>query len=410
MNSTTLKNKRLITWNLLTSAAVYQTMDYRNDPSVYDLASLINLFCLYDNVYVLKRGENDLLSRLPSDMANLLQEEEFVKNWFPSSVDEAAEISRVANAHLLTFLQEKETDKFQKLVTHALKPSAVQYGLINTPDHSDALDLARLWLQTAPDRGDLVQQLEKEEPDSGRALTFLIRTFLYLACADKAEANFWPDTARIIALEPVLKEEAQLREAILSSLEEQLQREFVESYRELCTTPRPQPVISPFAALVFERAGNDRQNIIQQMKKIRKDAAELRAQIREIDTRWQSGSAYDAAKAREDWQEVLKDVEKYWQTKNYKLGQVVLVLRWALKFTGSILELTTGIATQDLIKSLKGGVQSGNNILEFPLDALKKLVQTNTVVEMHRLLPPGEVPNPQRLEAMLDNLFGTTRG
>ena len=46
----------------------------------------------------------------------------------------------------------------------------------------------------------------------------------------------------------------------------------------------------------------------------------------------------------------------------------------------------------------------GNNILEFPLDALQKLVQTNTVVEMHRLLPPGEVPNPQRLEAILDNL------
>jgi hypothetical protein len=403
---TRLRDELLITTNLLSSSsALLQGMQYGRDALIRDMSSLIDLFCLYDNVYTLARHSDGIDPgwELSGRLGELLQEQEFVKAWVPCE-NETEEIALAANAHLLTFLQEEATtDKFQNLIAHALTPDAVKYGLRHhpTPDDDEAIKLGQQWLATAPDRGDLVAQLEKEDPIYGRALTFLIRTFLYLACADKAGANFRPDTARDAALQPVLTEQERLRD----NLQERLGTTMEDTYLKLAMKPAALPLASPFAALVFQRAGDDKEAIVREMKKLREQAAGLRLAVQDIETKWrQARTADEADRVKKDWEEVVKELSGYWP-RSYRRELATVVGRWALRFAAPMISIMGNSLAQNWFSVPESAVSAADALADTPVHELKKLVQGGTVIEMYRVLPRNEVPNPEQVPALLERLL-----
>jgi hypothetical protein len=94
---------RLVTQNILTSAALYETGEPVTWSSLQDLTVLIDLFCLYDGVIVLGRAASPYHRKDDSRFFRLLYDTDFVS--VESGPSLADEIVETATRHIGAFLQ-----------------------------------------------------------------------------------------------------------------------------------------------------------------------------------------------------------------------------------------------------------------------------------------------------------------
>jgi hypothetical protein len=192
---------RLITQNLLFSAALFEHDDHLDWSALRDLSIFIDLFCLYDEATIIGRASDPSAYRGYSDFFGLLDDTRFVKVDRVDS-EAARKVTQSARKHLLTFLRDEHGEQFDQLLEFALHPSAADYALSYRPDGREDVHLGDEWLRTTPSRRDVLEQLKAEaDSDITRGTTFLVRTFLYYAYADTNAIAFTPDSART----PVLK-------------------------------------------------------------------------------------------------------------------------------------------------------------------------------------------------------------
>jgi hypothetical protein len=91
-----------------------------------------------------------------------------------------------------------------------VQPDSIERSFSPAPDLPDTLQTGLEWLQTLPADMDIAAQLEREE-DVHRAVTFLARTFLYVASADALDLPLTADGTRSPVLQHIARTENSLR-------------------------------------------------------------------------------------------------------------------------------------------------------------------------------------------------------
>lgn len=373
---------RLITQNLLISAMAFEGEKRLSETSLQDLSVLIDLFCLYDHVIVISRNSWTPFRELKSELINLLDKRTFVEINEPGSKDIEA-ITTSARKHLVAFLGANDVDKYDGVLRYALSPSEANYGIHYQADGADEIRLGREWLYTASDRANLLRQLGREA-DVARGTTFLVRTFLYLAYADITKLPFTPDAVRCPVLDNVLKDENEfLRQALMNKLQMTWEQYPTGGCRELRRT------VSPFAAVVFERA-KDRDRIVPEMEKLRQELAPFRERIHKIEEKALWGSRDEAIDAEGKWQLALAEIET-----NFGADRHLVSIKRAIAFGESIGEIV------DKPTSWKNWLSS---FASLPVEIAMRLISQRPAVEIHQLR--SKLPSPGRLAKSVERLFG----
>jgi hypothetical protein len=380
-----LPGRRLITQNLLISAAGFERAPQIDASALSDLSILIDLFCLYDRAIVLSRESWLPLRESNSELMDLLNQHEFIEIDEPASKDIEA-ITTTAKKHLTAFLGGSDVQDYDGLLRYALSPDEAWYGIHYRADGVEALQLGREWLIHGWGREDLMRRLAREA-DVARGTTFLVRSFLYLAYADIARLPFTPDAARCPALATLLDgEDELLREAFLDKFKSTWEQHPTSGYRQLRRN------VSPFAGLVFERS-KDRSDVARQMEQLRKELAPFRKRVGSLEDTALWGSRDEAVAAERKWEGVLTELAT-----NFGADPRLVSIRRALAFGESV---SAGVAEptswKDWLSSLAG----------LPLEIASRLVSQRPAVEIHHLR--GELPGPGRLAAAVERLFGPVR-
>ncbi len=380
-----IPGQRLITQHMLSSAKLFERDQRLRWSSVQDLATFIDLFCLYDEVVVLGRGGQVALKERGSDLLGIVNQTHFVNIEYPYKIGES-EISLATGKHLAAFLGENIIGEFQHLLDYAMQPraaSSLEY-LEDALETYNAVGIDNE-IFASPQRIDLLEQLNREQSRHGQAM-FLLRTFLYLAYADVRKIAFTPDTARIPALGVVLDREEQFRGKLLSHMK--------TAWND---TPGDKDMlqrVSPFSAIVFTRANRDRKRIVPVMEELREQLTPIRKQLRNLEDRllWQSRN--EAIKALQDWNGILKEIEE-----NFGIEPQLVSLKQGINFAEHVGENINNPANFGAwLKS----------IFDLPVDVATRLVNRQPVVELHRL--KRELPGSGRLMDAIQALFDPMPG
>jgi hypothetical protein len=162
---------------------------------------------------VLERQAYSLLPRANSDFFGALQDAVQVLDF-----DGGEKIAGAAAGHLAAFLDDKAgEDRFQPLFEMIVSPASVKRAFRPDPDTATDLRTGAEWLQTLPEGTEIVAELEREE-GVHRGVTFLARTFLYVAYADARGVALTPDATRTPVLEQVVRAERNLRRRLIEKL------------------------------------------------------------------------------------------------------------------------------------------------------------------------------------------------
>jgi hypothetical protein len=172
---------RLITQNLLTAAACSETDTPMTWSMLEQLSILIDLVCLYDQVWIMGRQAYDMLSALQSGPHKTCRSAFQVGNFNGESVVESASGRLAAYFH-----DPAGPDRYMPLVRAVLSPGSITRSFRAVPDQLDDHREGELWLQTLPEGADAVTLLNDDE-DAYRSVTFFLRTFLYLAYAEESQ-------------------------------------------------------------------------------------------------------------------------------------------------------------------------------------------------------------------------------
>src|SRR5262245_61060430 len=120
--------------------------------------------------------------------------------------------------------------------------------------------------------------LQKIKENISRVGTFLRRTFLYLAYSDFLKVPFTSDSARASVVSAVLrKEDDFFRICVLKVL----QKTF-EEFPSL-SVDEPRHIVSPFAAVVFERCNGSRSKLVREIQRMRHELIPTRERLRELE-------------------------------------------------------------------------------------------------------------------------------
>ncbi len=371
---------RLITQNLLMSAAVFERNRQITEASLQDLSTLIDLFCLYDRGIVLGRASWYAFRELKTELASLLEQHSFVNIEYPYEET----IAQVARKHLASFLGTEDVERYQGILRYALTPSEIAHGMEYRPDGVEEIQLGKEWLYTASSRVNLLRQLGREERVA-RGTTFLVRTFLYLAYADVAKLTFTPDAVRCPVLEGVLREENEfLRRSLMARLQASWEQYPDSGFLQLRRT------VSPFAAIVFERSKN-RSDIAHEMEKLRQELMPFRERVLALEEKALWGNRDEAIAAERNWKQALGEIDA-----NFGQDPRLISIERAITWSESISEIA------DKPTSWKNWLAS---ILDLPKNAIVRLVSQRPAIEIHHLR--SELPSPDRLAKSVERLFGS---
>jgi hypothetical protein len=377
--------QRLITQNLLASAALIESQERVNWTTIEDLSALIDLFCLYDRAIVIGHKNDRPQFGTQSGLFDLLQD--FVNFRPPEEEIKVEAFSRSATQHLATFLgDEKDSDRF-KFVFAKVFRSAHYNWAVTPPDTPDDLEIGKQWLLAAPAHADLVELLKGKSEYAYNATGFLVRTFFYLAYANVHQIVFTPDTTRASVLENILAKEEQFRGRLLKRLQEPWKDHQMLDGR-----------VAPLAAIIFKRAYPDKRNIPMEMAKLREELAPLRKRLHDIEDRllWRS---YDEALAAEaQWNYILAEIERDFTELAFKHASAEVKIRKALNLAGPVGDL--------MDKPMSPGTWA-KALLGAPLEAVYRVLRRRPVIEIHRL--KHQLPGPLQLEGLISNLFGEVR-
>lgn len=373
---------KLITQNLLTSAALFEHSDSITWQSVQDLAALIDLFCLYDHGIVLGRNVVAKLHDWNSDLLDLISGTGFIEVQYPSH-SSTDKVTRVARRHLLSFLGEEETSRFDAFLNEALNARHVDYLLLATPDDEYHIKTGREWLLTTPSHLDLVKQLEKERAIS-RSANYLVRSFLYLAYADVSKLAFTPDAARCPVVDAVLTREEEFRTKLLKGLNEPWTSGMGD--KELMSR------VSPFAAVVFERAGKNKQRVVPEIRKLRDDLKDDRSHLLSLEDKILWGSHAERLDATKKYNQVITELVSSFGVSN----PLEITFKFILDMASDI-----GEVADDPKK-----VSSWAKLITLPDHIVKRITARNTSVGIHRLIQNPNLPAPEKLRSTIFHLFG----
>jgi hypothetical protein len=360
---TSRAGRRLITQNLLAGGAL---LENKSQPVTWDivgdLSILIDIFCLYDTVEVMGRQAYSMLPKAGSEFYGALDR--------VLKVDEVRsdKVLAAACAHLVAFIGEnRSVDEFEPLFRRMQHPDSIERAYSPSPDGPDEVTTGKLWLQTLPDGADIVSELDRE-PYVHRSVTFLARTFVYLAQADASGLVLTPDRARSEVLEAVTNEEKKLRKALRAQILEKMNEAFQDSRLgdELNVTRD----ITPLAAIVFGRASPRRSNIPREMVRLRDELEPLRTRLRGIEEELFWGKRDTEVAAFRKWQGVFEEIER-----EFGKGDSLVNISGGLSFAEGV----AGAAVKP--HEPKGWFQ----LLSLPIDVVRRILRRRTIVELRHL-------------------------
>lgn len=384
MIDTRTPSYRLITQNLLTSAISLESGNQISVSSLQDLSVLIDLFCLYDQAVVISSNSWTPFLGLGSRTIRLLDDHSFVGILEPGPTD-IEEIAAAAQKHLAACLGIADVERYDELIGRALSPKETSRGINHEPFTYEIIsEMQRVhkWLYDMP-RKDLLDELEGAAYfDLGP--TFLIRTLIYLGCADVAKLTFTPDAVRCTVLENILKDEdAFLQQSLASELEPVWEQLSINGNREL------QRTVSPFASIVFERA-RDRSEIAFRMEQLREDLTPLRTRINELEQIALWSGRDEADEAEGEWRQALSEIETAYGTE----PNLVSIKR-AIAFGEPPAEITGQPA---------GWQKWLSSLASLPPEITAQLVSQRPAVEIHSLY--SESQGGERFLQSAGRLFG----
>ncbi|MFC1635196.1 hypothetical protein ACFL5Z_10160 [Planctomycetota bacterium] len=418
--------RRLITHNLIVSAAQFELEERVQWSTIEDLCALIDIFCLYDSAVLI--GDPELNAVKELNIIGLLEDTHFIRE--DKCEDESGRIpetvATAAAKHLAAFLGQDLTafwdkvglkvwldQKYNEMIPDHLKSHFTamfqweehRKALVNDPnlyervhkevDHrayarrmmSHVLRTSNIKLMTVPDSPlptpeNLLDKLIEEGASLDRDKTFNLRTFLYIGYADTHNIAFTPDVARRPTLEKVLSREEEFRGLLLSKLKDPV----VE------TTPGDKELlrrVSPLAMVVFERAGRDSKRILNEMRSLRDDLKSSRAKLAELEYERLNIFHDNSVKVKSKWDNVLKEVER-----NFGTEPNLFTSRHAISFSQIFGRIINDPFNFQLWREA---------IVKLPIGTIRRLLGRHTLIEIHSIRP--ELPAAGRLINSIKALF-----
>lgn len=385
-NNRPLSTDRVITQNLVLTATQAETQTQVGSNAVRDLSTLINLVALYDQVFVLGRGAEFYNNTFHSDLLSYLISANIVRTQ-PLDQNDSAKIGEIAHGHLAFYLGQQSVEEFDDVLRFALSPKEALSGLTYVPDTVEDVRIGDSWLRTVPKDADILQMLRAKENIS-RGGTFLMRTFLYLAYSDFFKVPFTSDSARTTVVSTVLKKEDDFfRSKILKTL----QKEF-ENYSS-SSVDGPSQMVSPFAAVVFDRCNGNRSRLVKEIQRIRDELRPTRERLREIewDSYWVNWTEH--LKAKNKIKDVLSEIHEHF-------GSHPGLISW--KRGISFAEEAGGI-----IESPTSPTAWVKTFLSLPAHVARRLISRRPIAEIHSL--QQAIPGPRALDKTIHDLFGDVK-
>lgn len=258
---------RLVTQNLLVSAAAAAMPDrYVDEENVADLATVITLACMYDRLVLV--GPSHLLDG-PGEFLHYLRTS-LVETRDPADKDWKRAV-RYAETYLGAFLKKGRIREAEPIFAEILHMSR-RVGVDRLdPDGPDDLALGRELLDGVNDSDDLRERLQST---SNRiVVAFVLRTFLYLALADKMRIPLAGDSTRHDLLSEIAKDsQTRLREAILATM--------TDGVQAAAHLSRPlRTIASPYSAIVFSQS-NERNDLVPRLRELREQQLSFRLSLR----------------------------------------------------------------------------------------------------------------------------------
>src|SRR5262249_5075384 len=154
-----------------------------------------------------------------------------------------------ARCHLRSVLPANaDISKYDHLMSSALHPDNVIFGLTRMPDRIDGQDdlTIREWEKRRPTDREFLSKLES--PEMHRSWFFMARTCLYGGFTNVQRLAFVADTTWAPLVGMISKRENDLRGSLLATLDESNRRQAETEPDEIWET------ITPLAAIVLSRA------------------------------------------------------------------------------------------------------------------------------------------------------------
>jgi hypothetical protein len=370
--------QRLVTQNLIANAVVYETGATVNQHSVRDLVVLVDTLCLCDSLIVLGRQTYDFLKKSNSELLSAIQPYVRVSEPSESAVSAAA-------AHLTAFLGSgAERQRYAPLFKAILNPSFIEKTLSANPDELHSFQIGNQWLTKLPKNANIVARLEDGSAPIHRAATFFARTFLYLGVMDVQQLAFTPDSTRVKAYGSVVVAERKLRQRLADRLAEAFRKGASGEELHLAR------VISPLAAVVFDRASN-RREIVRELVQLRHELEPFRSRLRDVEHQLFFASRKNEQRIIVKWNKVFAELEREYGP-GAGDGSVTV---------NGLLSLSEAAA--QVIDKPKD-VASYAKALKIPADAISRMLSRRRAIELYRL--SNQLPGSSNLVRTAHRLFG----
>lgn len=294
---------RIATQNLLALADKAAKGRVEVWDEVEDLAALIDAAVLHDEISYLDRGDQwQSLQYDISDLVLYLLDENVVRSMFPSEAEQLA-AANLATGHLVAFLGTDRVDEVNELVKGAFTPVETTKALGLTPDTWSDHDTGR-WLlrEFAAWEWDPVELFRDDTERTGA--NFFIRSYLYIALANRSYTPLISDHVRVKLLETTSDRQALLRERILETMAASLPSAKSEDGR----TRRP-AVDAPLASIVFARCEGNVARLAEETRRLRNELAGTRAELTELELK-AFGTESDVKKAEYKLDQVIGELDR----------------------------------------------------------------------------------------------------
>jgi|ERR1041385_1079612 hypothetical protein len=263
---------RLVTQNLLVSAAAATEPDREvTEENVEDLAAVISLSCLYDQLVLV--GPQHLLD-FNQPLLTFLRNT-VVATESPSTHDWEKAV-KTAERYAGAFLgigRLRNADQMFERMYHMSR----RYGLDNTEMREDGPDDIELGKRLLSDVRS-VEDVQKfvGEYSSWIMISYVLRTFLYIAFSDRLGMPIAVDAARQPLVAQIADDsQRRVREIILETM--------ADGARSDTSLRRPvRRIASPFAAIVFNES-KDREGVIRRLQTLREENLEFRLKLRPLE-------------------------------------------------------------------------------------------------------------------------------
>jgi len=372
-------NQRLITINLLVSAADFESNEAMDLVALENLCHTIDVFCLYDQAVVLRRGDAIRPDR-ESDLFDALEDAKFL-SFIQSSPQQVNAICRVASTHLAPALGISDPDTYIKLFQSAW--GAEDYFIDMKSD------------STPRTEEDWKTQLRQERDILSRTNAFIARTFLYLACASQLGYVLTPDVQRHPILAHAADQEEFFRGRILQVLRQKY-KDFFDGYGD----PKLRGKVSPCAAIVFQEAKGKKSSIPWEMTRLRGKLTSTRDSLRTLEQEISSNQddPYKQLQAFDKWNKMVDDLARNYLKPSFRNLSTERKILSILNLSSTPMKDLVGLAAQP-----HDPTKWAQTISDLPLDKLVLSLKLRPLIDLYTVLQPSSLLS---LGPLVVSLFG----